>query len=511
MNKNCEKCGVEFEISDEENKFRERLSPAVAGQKYVLPCPSECVSCRRQRRFAFRNERNMVMTKCAVTGKSVISVFPLDAPFPIYSPDVWHSDDFDPLKYGRDFDFSGSFFEQFKELQSRVPHISNILVGTENCDFCNTVGYCRNCYLLYGSIDCEDCQYGSPYRSKNCIDSLIVRDSQFSYECVDCEKLYECFFCQNCSNCRNLWFCFDAENCNDCFLCVGLRHKQNCILNKEYSKEEYDRKVMELKEKSYDELSEMLKNFKETVPVKALVGINNENVLGDNVVNSKNCKELFYSKECEDGMYASQVLNTNNFIDSDFGEDSSFVYENSGFNRDNGIYFSHWCWACNNVFYCSMCGNNTSDCFGCISLKHGRYCILNKQYTREEYEKLVPKIIEHMNKTGEWGKFFPMDLSPFPYDKSVANDYFSLNKGEGGNTEKPFRMTNSEIEFYKRYNLHLPVYHFEKRCKRRLALRNGFKLFDRKCDKCGVMMKTTYSPEYRGKVYCENCYLEEIY
>jgi hypothetical protein len=31
-------------------------------------------------------------------------------------------------------------------------------------------------------------------------------------------------------------------------------------------------------------------------------------------------------------------------------------------------------------------------------LKNKSYCILNKQYTKEEYEKLVSKIIEKMMK-----------------------------------------------------------------------------------------------------------------
>jgi len=511
MAKKCEQCGVEFEISEEENKFRERLFPVIAGQKYVLPEPVECRDCRRQKRFAFRNERGMTMAKCAVTGKSVISVFPLDSPFPIYSPEIWYSDKWNPLDYGLDFDFSRPFFEQFKELQSKVPHISNILVRTENCDFCNTVGDCRNCYLIYGSVNCEDCQYGNPYDSKNCIDSLVVRNSQFCYECVDSEKLYECFFCQNCNNSRNLWFCFDVENCDDCFLCVGLRHKKNCILNKQYSREEYDEKVSELKKKDYEELLTMLQNFKKTVPVKTVLGIANENVIGDGVNNSKNCKNIFYSQNCEDGMYASQLLKTNNFMDCDFGENGDFLYEISGFYADNGSYFSHWCFECNNIFYCSMCGGNTSDCFGCVSLLHKQYCILNKQYSREEYEKLVPKIIEHMTRTGEWGKFFPMNMSPFPYDKSVANDCFPLNPTESGKIDKPFRMTNSEIEFYKKYNLHFPVLHPDERYKMRINLRNPMKFFDRKCDKCGLMMKTTYLPEYAGKVYCEKCYLKEIY
>jgi hypothetical protein len=38
---------------------------------------------------------------------------------------------------------------------------------------------------------------------------------------------------------------------------------------------------------------------------------------------------------------------------------------------------------------------------------------LNKQYTQEEYEKLVPKIIEKMKIDGERGEFFPAKFSTF--------------------------------------------------------------------------------------------------
>ena len=555
MEKICKKCGAGFEITEEENKFREKLSPVVGGKKYVLPEPEECESCRRQKRLTFRNERNMVMTKCAMTGKNTLSVYPLSAPFPIYSPEAWYGDAWDPLSYGQEFDFSRPFFEQYYELQSKVPHISNIIVRTENCDFCNTVGECKNCYLLYGSIDCEDCQYGNPFNSKNCIDSLVIRDCQFCYECMDCSNLYECFFCQDCGNSRNLWFCFDVgQNSSDCFLCVGLKHKSYCIFNKQYSKEEYEKKVAELKKKSYPELLKMLDDFKKTVPVRNVIGVNNENVSGDAVINSKNCREVFYSSGCEDGVYGVQVFKTNNFLDSDYGEESSFMYENMGFYKDNGAYFSHWCWDANNIFYCSMCGNNVSDCFGCVSLLHKKYCILNKQYTKEEYEKIFPKIIEHMEKGGEWGKYFLMNCSPFAYNKSMAQDYFPLTKAEiekaGLKFEEEttsvknveniilakdlpeienagdeiltsaikceisgrlFKLTPLELAFYRKYKLKLPVCHFEERCKRRLAARNGFKLFDRKCDKCGANTKTTYAPEYKGKVYCEECYLKEVY
>jgi hypothetical protein len=44
-----------------------------------------------------------------------------------------------------------------------------------------------------------------------------------------------------------------------------------------------------------------------------------------------------------------------------------------------------------------------------------------------------------------------------------------------------------------------------------MALRNPRKLFDRKCDKCWVKIKTTYSPDRKEIVYCESCYNKEVY
>ena len=62
-------------------------------------------------------------------------------------------------------------------------------------------------------------------------------------------------------------------------------------------------------------------------------------------------------------------------------------------------------------------------------MRNNSYCILNKQYTKEEYEALVSKIIEQMNTmpyvdkngvTYKYGEFFPIELSPFGYNETVA-------------------------------------------------------------------------------------------
>jgi hypothetical protein len=59
-----------------------------------------------------------------------------------------------------------------------------------------------------------------------------------------------------------------------------------------------------------------------------------------------------------------------------------------------------------------------------MGLKNQQYCIFNKQYTKEEYEIIVAKIIAHMVVIGEWGEFFDPSLSPFGYNETLAMEYY---------------------------------------------------------------------------------------
>lgn len=188
-------------------------------------------------------------------------------------------------------------------------------------------------------------------------------------------------------------------------------------------------------------------------------------------------------------------------------------------------------------------------------MKKAKYCVLNKQYTKEEYDALVPKIIEHMQSTDEWGEFFPCALSPFDYNISEAVQYFPLTKEdvlqrnwkwkdqkdevpkvekiipaaklpdsvddipndilnwalECEITKRPFKIVRQELEFYRRMRLPVPHLHPDERHKYRMTLRNPRKLWKRTCAKCGKDMQTTYSLKRPEKVYCEECYLKEVY
>jgi len=123
-----------------------------------------------------------------------------------------------------------------------------------------------------------------------------------------------------------------------------------------------------------------------------------------------------------------------------WGDNVELVYE-SCVVGDNSykLKFCYRCYInCNDIEYSMFC-HSSSNLFGCIGLRHKQYCILNKQYTKQEYEKLVPKIIDHMNKMPyrdkkgrvyKYGEFFPPELSPFSYNETIAQEYFQKPKNK---------------------------------------------------------------------------------
>ncbi len=516
-----------------------------------VPAPTFCPMERHRRRLAWRNERTLYRRKCDLCRKTIISIYPSNALFPVYCPECWFSEKWDARSFGRDFDFSQQFFQQFLDLQNSVPRLSLINARNENSDYCNLVGESKNCYLIFGSLGCEDCLYGKPERSKDCLDSLILWKSELCYECVDSDNLYQCAFCQECLHSRDLAFCFDVRNSHNCFLCAGLRNAEYRILNKQYTREEYFKWKEQwslLNRKNLIEFFEKFKKIKQSVPRKNLIGVANENVIGDHVSHSKNCFHVFDVLESEDLRYATTIEKCKTCMDADMGEFSELIYEMCGFHRMQDARLSHWCWdGCQKITYCSAC-RNTRDSFGCVCADNISHCILNKQYSKEEYEELVPKIIEHMKQNGEFGEFFPVKISPFSYNETAAHEYYPLVKKEAlkrgykwkddepkdykpatlstipdnipdnitqevlacETCEKNYQIQKQEVLFYQKMGLPIPRKCPECRHVERLHSRNPRILYTRTCNKCSTKIQTTFAPDKPEKVYCERCYLASV-
>jgi len=246
MQKTCNQCSTSYEIYDDDKALLHKISPTIGGRKFEIPVSDICPECRQQRRMSFRNERKLYRRKCDVTGKDIISIFSSDSLFKVCDKDYWYSDKFDPLEYGRDYDFNRPFFEQFKDLSLTIPMPSMRVERSENCDFNNDMGDCKNCYLCARTHQSQDLIYTyRGNRSSSSIDCTQITRSEILYECVDCVKCYNCkysFFCSECTDCS---FLLDCRSCMSCFMCTNLRSKQYCFLNEQLTKEEYEKRLSE--------------------------------------------------------------------------------------------------------------------------------------------------------------------------------------------------------------------------------------------------------------------------
>ncbi len=537
--------------------FIQKVSPNIGGQVYPFPLPGLPWEVRHQERLTFRNERHLYHRKCDFTQKEILSMYRKDAPFPVYCPEIWFGDKWDAKDYGRDYDFNRPFFDQFKDLLHTVPHLSLISHSNENCDFCNIVGKCRNCYLCFGSINCEDCYYGNPFECRNTSDSLVLRNSELCIECMDSTQLYNCYSCQNCNHSQNLIMCFGVDNSEDCIACVGLNRKKFHILNRPHSPEDYKTKREQLLKEGRPALQRLQKEFealKLSMPHRAYIGTSNENISGDYIWNSKNSHDAFNVSECEDVHQVGQLLKSKDIVDAEHGEYGELLYEFMAyFDNVTRSAFSYFCWDnVSELFYCAHCTYGVKNCFGSVALRRSEYCILNKQYTKEEYEALLPRIIEHMKSTGEWGRFFPVSVSPFAYNETIAHEYFPLSAEEVRargwqwieddtrelyrgptvtvpdsiqntpgdicsailhceQTGRPYKIIPQELKLYKTLGVPAPRVCPDQRHLNRLKKRNPRKLYTRNCAQCAAPIQTTYAPERLEKVVCESCYQNLTY
>ena len=555
MNKRTKTCtvsGKSFTLTD---------ADLAICKKFGIPEPTITPDERHRQRTAFRNELNFYRRKCDKTGREMAATYSPDKPHTIYSNDSWWDTDCDGTDYGQEFDFDRPFFEQFEELSLKVPLPQNTVVKSTNCEYTSFSVGSKNCYYSARMGHSEDVMYSYlSLNSKGIIDCYNVSNCNYCYECVDCWSCYECFYSQYCKNTNNSWFCYDCIGCSDCFGCVGLRNKKFYFFNQKYTEEEYREKVAQYNLGSYKTVQHIKTEFKKYLdsrPKKETIILNSENVTGNYITDAKNIHQSFDVEKAEDIRYCWGAEHAKDMFDCDFMYYAELSYGVVSNSHSTNVRFGFGVYHSNNIDYSMYIFNNCEDCFGCIALKKKKYCILNKQYSKEEYFKLKEKIIEHMTASrseafpnGEWGQYFPPKISNYGYNESVAGEYFPLTKEEAlargykwkdieprefepATIETPddiknvpdsiskeilaskisgrnYNITKEELKFYKRYGIPLPETHFLERHAERLKLRNPRKLWQRNCQKCNANISTAYAPDRPETVYCEKCYLETV-
>ncbi len=545
-NRICQNCKKDFVIEPEDFNFYEKIR---------VPPPTFCPECRLVRRMSWRNVRNLYKTPCGAPshGENMISTYSQDKPFLVYDQKYWWSDEWDPLDFGMEYDFSVPFFTQFRNLLEKVPlpNLSNL--NPVNTDYTNVTINSKNCYLTFSAADNENCYYSEGIRKcKHCSDLLASHDCEYVYSCVECRNCFNVAFGAKSADCIDSIFLYDCRNCSNCVGCSNLRNKRYHIFNKSYSESEYHKVVLSLGLDSRAGLAKARGAFDKLLEktVHKYAGIiGSENSTGENIEFSHNCHQAFDVIGAENSKYVLRLLEkggSDNY-DVTIATKPELNYESVGTGSSYCAKFGVGSGEAVNSYYTYICLTNCSNLFACIGLRNKQYCILNKQYTKEEYENLVPKIIEHMNtmpyidqkgRIYKYGEFFPSELSPFAYNETIAEEYFPLTKEEalnqgykwkekeernyqidiyskdipdnikdvnesiinkvieceheaknehpsncGASCTEAFKIIPDELSFYKRMNLPLP--HLCPNCRHynRLKQRNPLKLWHRKCMK----------------------------
>ncbi len=552
--KKCQSCKADFPIEPEDFDFYTKIQ---------VPPPTHCPSCRLQRRLAWFKGLRLYKRKCDLCHEEKVSMYRPEAPYTVYCAECWWSDKWDPMEYGIKYDSSRPFFEQFNEQMHRVP-IRGLAVTkeiTETSPFTNHCDHAKNCYLIFYSDYDEDCQYGF----------FLARDKSL----LDCSVLWECEYCYdsmngfrnnrvhgsrgNVHNSIDCHFIKDSRNAQDSFGSSNLYNKKYVFFNEQLTKEEYEKRRGEIDLGSYKTYEEMKEKamavWRNSIPC-SYYDYFSENSTGNYVFYSKNCKECYDSGYCENCKFMMLIKNPSvkdSYDYTDWGEGAELIYEciTVG-NAVSNVRFSQDVHASHHVEYSKSCMSG-ANLFGCSALRGKEYCVLNTQYSKEEYQKLTAEIIEDMKRRGEYGEFFPMTTPPHEYNDTFAHMFFPLEKevalkqglswAENAASDyqitkkyeelpdhikdvgddilkeiiqcktcsRGYRITNQELQFLRQHNFPLPrrcpFCRIEEKIKQWVK---QMTLHSRTCDKCQAEFRTPYTKEDAPKIYCKKCYWAEF-
>jgi len=365
--------------------------------------------------------------------KDLISRFPKSDRVQICSKEKFVENRDSLTKHGRKYDFSQDFFQNFSSLFQSTP-LPNMFHyrENENSDFTDTAVDSKNTYLSNSVV----------LYSQNVLYSFMVRwecdtilnsvyvssNSENIYFSRWVLQSYKVFYSAFINNSNNVWFCSNVTGCSECILCENIENMSYCISNKQYSKEQYlieKQKILAQKD-----------NFPKFYSQLAQHGVNHNstNVSWNYVIDSENVVEGHYVSNTKD---ASNVM----FVGAKaWNKDLADVFIVGGSWRSDNYWVQSTGWS--DAIYCSACigYSNTifysyflewcSYCIWCVWLQNKSYCILNTQYSKEDWEILADKIFAQMEQDNELGNFFPADMNPFYFNDTMAEMLGDFSRDE---------------------------------------------------------------------------------
>ena len=324
-----------------------------------------------------------------------------------------------------EFDSTRWFFECFSEVWFANAHRNVVYQQTnENSDYVSPAFWVKNGYLSFVSgNNSENILYSYVVYSncKNVVNSKeVVNNCENIFHSSSITQSMNIYYSQCIDISNNIWFSSNLIWCTECINCTDLQNKSYCIDNIQYSKDEY----LLRKENIMKNISSYEKNS--SVNRSHVFDYGNDTI--DNCINVIKSRNLSYARNC------SCVNNGRNILlvhGVDKAENMYDVYEwwwmisdnfyavTNSWNHAHHLYCSTMIDASSFIFY-SYDLEACSFCLWCIWLKNKSYCILNKQYTKEEWYEKVDEIFTQMEKDWQLWEFFPATMNPFYFNDTAA-------------------------------------------------------------------------------------------
>lgn len=534
----CAETGASFEITEAAFGLYKKLG---------VPLPTVAPHVRLRRLRAHMG--GIELFPRTIDGAQIITMYDPESPAALIDERQWYQDSHDAMQYGREIRPNEAFFEQWKAFSPTVPLPATISdPESDNCSWSLYELEFKNCYATYGGVRCSDLLYGDMcIDTSNTLDAAFMVQSEWLYDCIEGFGCSQTFFSDSCVQCRDVYFSYGCNNCTDCFACVNLENKQYCILNVQYSKEEYFETIKKF-DLSDTAVVQRLKKEAATFWQKGYTcaenNIRSERSNGYDVVDSADTVGIstFKTERLYNAFDVALVKDSCDLTTCSALESSvNSVVCTDGFENKMSVS----CTGCIDVEYSLQC-ISCEHCFGCVGLKRKKYCIFNVQYSKEEYWKKVDEIKAKMIARGEYGQFFPYGTSLLAYNTSHAGAFFPLTQKQieelGGRfykqktitpdgvantvpqkmskvdddilskqfvcseTQRPYRIVKPELDFHKRFNIALPTVHPSVRRKKRYAKMQGLELKELACHECGKKMMTRMDQMSSRKNVCGTCY-----
>ncbi len=548
QSKTCQNCKKDFTIEPDDFSFYEKMK---------VDIPDFCPSCGLSRLAALRNERIVYWKNCQKCDNKTMSLYHPDSPYVVYCHDCWWGEEWDGSQFGQKYDPTMPLIKQINNLQKNVPREALIILNSTNCNYGNNVRDSKNCFFTFLVSDSENILYSMfTVSSKDCMENHKIVESEFVVHSLDITKCYKSAYLQDSSDCSFCYFSFDLKNCNNCIFSYNLRNKSYCIYNQQLTKEEYQKEYDKIFNGSFQTLLESIKRFEE-IKIKAIHRfasiLKSTDVTGNYLQNCGKSRLCFDGVESQDVRYVANILHSKNtYFSYAIGvQPTEFIFGSAVIKGGSMIKNSF------NLSYCTFCTwcdsmVSCNNCIACVGLKKKEYCILNKQYTKEEYNK----ILKQLEEKGELASFVGPEFSTFAYNETAAFDHYQIGKEEvlergynwqndipfttGKETlktidmadnikdinnnileeilicnkcQRNYRIVQEELRYLKEFMLPLPRECPQCRMAFRRNSRLPFNLWHRSCMKEGCIneFETPYSPDRQEIVYCEKCYQQEVY